>query len=63
MQHVPRTHRVDLDGLFDRLLPDRSICMHFVWSEEQVADFFTQGSFSESTWTGLIGLPQVWKLK
>ena len=61
MRHCPRTHRVDLDGMFDRMLHDTSIRMRFVGTKEQVADIFTKGSFSENTWRDLVDLLQVRK--
>jgi len=61
MRHVPRTHRVDLDGMFDRMLHDTSIRMRFVGTKEQVADIFTKGSFSADTWKELVDLLQIRK--
>jgi hypothetical protein len=45
------------------MLHDTSIRMRFVGTKEQVADIFTKGSFSESTWRDLVDLLQVRKTR
>ena len=59
MRHVPRTHRVNLDWLFERLLQDPSINIAWVSTKHQLADIFTKGSFSEQTWKELSMLVQI----
>jgi hypothetical protein len=59
MRHVSRTHRVDLDWLFERISFDDAITMTWVNTKQQAADIFTKGSFSEATWKTLLGLIQL----
>ena len=59
MRHVGRTHRVDLDWIFERLLTDPSIRMSWVNTKQQLADVFTKGSFTEQTWKELCNLIQI----
>ena len=42
MRHVPRTHRVDLDWLFERILKDPSISIKYVNTKQQLADILTR---------------------
>ena len=56
MRHVARTHRVDLDWLFERLIKDPSITMRYINTKQQLADMFAKGSFTESTWRALLSL-------
>ena len=55
-RHVGRTHRVDLDWLFDRVRLDPGIFIKFVGTKEQLADILTKGSFTAEAWTALIHL-------
>ena len=41
MRHVPRTHRVDLDWLFERLREDPGISIRHVGTKNQIADMLT----------------------
>jgi len=59
MRHVTRTHRVDLDWLFERILTDPAISIRYVNTKEQLADIFTKGSFTEQTWQVLCRLLQI----
>ncbi len=54
MRHVARTHRVDLDWLFERIKTDPGIFMKYVGTKEQIADMFTKGSFTEAQWKVLM---------
>jgi len=56
MRHVQRTHRVDLDWLFERVLLDDSISLRYVRTNEQMADILTKGSFTAATWQSLLKL-------
>ena len=56
MRHCPRVQRVDLDWLFDRLLKDTNIQIQYVNTKQQMADMFTKGSFTSSTWSSLCKL-------
>ena len=49
MRHVARTHRVDLDWLFERLTRDLNAYLKFVGTREQLADILTKGSFTGET--------------
>ena len=59
LRHVLRTHRVDLDWLFDRLMFDPCIFMRYINTKEQLADVFTKGSFTSQTWQTLFKLVQI----
>ena len=48
--HVPRTHRVDLDWLFERCQYDPAIMIRFVPTKDQLADMLTKGSFTALQW-------------
>ena len=48
--HVSRTHRVDIDWLFERCRVDPSIRIRFVPTKAQLADMLTQCSFTASAW-------------
>ena len=61
MRHVPRTHRVDLDWLFELLREDPSIHIQYVNTEQQVVDVLTKGSFTAGQWSHLCGLAQIGK--
>ena len=59
MRHVTRTHRVDLDWIFERIHTDKCIRLRYINTKQQIADIFTKGSFTESTWKTLLGLFQI----
>ena len=59
LRHVPRTHRVDLDWLFERLREDPGIFMKYVGTAEQRGDIFTKGSFTAEQWGRLCRLVQI----
>jgi hypothetical protein len=59
MRHVARTHRVDLDFLFERLREDPGIYIKYVGTKEQIADIFTKGSFTAEAWMKLCKLAQI----
>jgi hypothetical protein len=63
LRHVARTHRVDLDWLFERILKDPAISIKYVNTKQQIADIFTKGSFTEATWKVLCRLVQIWPTK
>ena len=63
LRHVSRTHRVDLDWLFERILQDPAISIKYVNTKQQLADIFTKGSFTEATWKVLCALVQIWETK
>ena len=45
MRHVPRTHRVALDWLFDRINLDSKIQIKYIDTKNQLADILTKGEF------------------
>ena len=59
MRHITRTHRVDLDWLFERLRDDPGIFITYVNTKEQVADMLTKGSFTADTWNRLCFLANI----
>ena len=61
MRHVSRTHRVDLDWLFERVRDDPGIGMKFVGTKEQIADLMTKGSFTGAQWKTLCHLANIGK--
>ena len=50
MGHVSRTHRVDLDWLYERCRVDPSIRIRFVPTKSQLAGLLTKGSFTAVAW-------------
>ena len=45
MRHVPRTHRVALDWLFDRINLDPKVQIKYIDTKNQLADILTKGKF------------------
>ena len=56
MRHVSRTHRVDLDWLFDRVNLDSKIQIKYMDTKNQLADILTQGNFTRDEWNHLLCL-------
>ena len=54
--HVPRTHRVDLDWLFERCQYDPAIKIRFVPTKDQLADMLTKGAFAAALWQQQLNL-------
>ena len=59
MRHVPRTHRVDLDWLFERIRTDPGVYLRYVGTKEQIGDIFTKGAFTADQWWRLCRLAQI----
>ena len=59
MRHVARTHRVDLDWLWERIREDPGVFIKYVGTKEQIADMFTKGSFTAEQWGKLCRLAQI----
>ncbi len=59
LRHVARTHRVDLDWLFERIQYDPGVSIHFVGTKQQIADMFTKGQFSAEQWHALCKMAQI----
>ena len=55
LRHVARTHRVDLDWLFERVSEDPGVYIKFVGTKEQLADIL-KGSFTGDAWKALLEL-------
>ena len=60
LRHVARTHRVDLDWLFDRISNDPGCFIKFVGTKEQIADILTKGSFTAEAWLTLLNSCQIY---
>ena len=56
MRHVSRTHRVALDGLFDRINLDPKIQIRYIDTKNQIADKLTKGNFTRDEWHNLLHL-------
>ena len=56
LRHVSRTHRIDLDWLFERISKAPGVFIKFVPTKEQVADVLTKGSFTAEAWNTLCQL-------
>ena len=52
-KYVPRTHRIDLDWLFERFA-DPCIGIRYVDTKNQLADFLTKGMFTTQQFTELV---------
>ena len=59
LRHVARTHRVDLDFLFDLFKKDHGITIRYVGTKSQIADILTKGQFTTVQWQVLSHLAQV----
>ena len=53
-RHVTRTHRVDLDWLFEPVNHDSTISVKYNNTKDQIADRLTKGRFAVQQWTTLI---------
>ena len=56
LRHVSRTHRGDLDWLFERINLDSSIFIRYVRITEQLADMLTKCAFATIQWRFLMQL-------
>ena len=56
LRHVSRTHRIDLDWLFERISCDPGVFMKWVGTKEQLGDIFTKDSFTAESWNSLLRL-------
>ena len=56
MRHVSRTHRVDLDRLFDRINLKPKIQIKYMDTKNQLADMLTKGNFTRDEWNHLFCL-------
>ena len=51
MRHISRSHRVNLDWLFDRINLDPGTQIKYVFTSKQTADILITDSFSRERWT------------
>ena len=51
MRHVSRTHRVDVDRLYDRINLDPMNQIKYVSTTQKLADILTKRSFTRDRWT------------
>ena len=58
MRHVPRTHRVALDWLFDRINLDPGIQIRYIDTKHQLADMLTKGNFTRDERNNLLNFVQ-----
>ena len=65
MRHVARTHRLDLDWLFQRVEQDPSIHPKYANTKEMIADMLTEGLFTASQWSVLCKMGNIgmWSTK
>ena len=56
LRHVGRTHRVDLDWLFDRITKDPGMFIKWDGTKEQLGDILTKGSSTADAWNALLRL-------
>ena len=61
MRHITRTHRIDLDWIFERLRDDEGMQIKYVGTKQQMADFLTKGAFTAEQWRHLCDLAQIGK--
>ena len=59
LRHVARTHRIDIDWLFERLREDPGLFMRYCGSKDMIADIFTKGPFTREAWIRLCNLAQI----
>ena len=59
LRYVPRTHRVDLDWLIERIKLDPGVNLKYVGTNEQMADLLTKASFTIAKWNSLLRLHQI----
>ena len=55
LRHVPRTHRVDLDWLFERVSLDPGVLIKYVGTKEQLGDILTKKLIQCSTMEIVVG--------
>ena len=59
LKHVNRTHRTNLDWLFERLREDPAVTGRYIHTKLQIADLLTKGSFTVEAWSGLCRLMRI----
>ena len=56
MRHVSRTHRIELNRLFDRTNLDSKIQIRYIDTKHQLGDILTKGNFTRGEWNNLLHL-------
>ena len=56
VRNVSRTHRVALDGLYDRINLDPQDQIKYIDSKNQLPDILTKGNFTRDEWNHLLCL-------
>ena len=59
LRHVQRTHRVNLDWLFERIRKDKGIALRYINTKWQIADMLTKGQFTAQLWRRLCELASI----
>ena len=54
LRYVPRTHRIDLDWLFDRINDDPGIFIRHIGTKNQLGDILTKGQFTGAQFEHLV---------
>lgn len=54
LKHVPRTHRIDLDWIFDRINEDPGVNMRHIGTKNQLADMLPKGMLTEQQFNSLV---------
>ncbi len=57
-RHVPRTHRINLDWLIERISTDPGIRLKYINTKRQAADILTKGVFTAAQFEVLVMLCQ-----
>ena len=63
LRHKSRTHRVDLDWLFERIRDDQAINMPYVETKSQIDDFLTKGQLPCFNGKCLLSSPKAFPTK
>ena len=59
LRHLPRTHKIDVDFLFDILRRDPGLQLKYVPTRLQIADILTKGAFTGALWERMLTLMQI----
>ena len=59
LKHTARTHRMDLDWLFERISTDPAVFDRYIHTKLQIADMLTRGNFGGEQWLVLCCLLHV----
>ncbi len=59
MRHMQRTHRIDVESLFESIHAIDGLSIKYINTKNQIADIFTKGSFSVQSWDTLCKLLKI----